>query len=82
MYVQLSQHIFLACKDNNGMPTLLLLAWAFNNVPFRYDNLCRSWLYPPSREYEWNMASEILKGIVQPFELGGETRLIRSAVKN
>jgi hypothetical protein len=22
-----------------------------------------------------------LKGIVQPFELGGETRLIRSAVK-
>jgi hypothetical protein len=23
----------------------------------------------------------ILKGIVQPFELGGETRLIRSAVK-
>jgi hypothetical protein len=23
----------------------------------------------------------VLKGIVQPFELGGETRLIRSAVK-
>jgi hypothetical protein len=26
----------------------------------------------------WN---SLFKGIVQPFELGGETRLIRSAVK-
>jgi hypothetical protein len=24
---------------------------------------------------------QVLKGIVQPFELGGETRLLRSAVK-
>jgi hypothetical protein len=28
-----------------------------------------------------NVSSAVLKGIVQPFELGGVTRLIRSAVK-
>jgi hypothetical protein len=32
-------------------------------------------------EYKLDELQENLKGIVQPFELGGETRLIRSAVK-
>jgi hypothetical protein len=31
--------------------------------------------------YFWESLKSALKGIVQPFELGGETTLIRSAVK-
>ncbi len=30
---------------------------------------------------EENIGDDVIKGIVQPFELGGETRLIRSDVK-
>jgi hypothetical protein len=38
-------------------------------------------LYTTSRETLAKVIELTLKGIVQPFELGGETRIIPSAVK-
>jgi hypothetical protein len=36
---------------------------------------------PGNRKSTRNKQNHLFKGIVQPFELGGETRLIRSAEK-
>jgi hypothetical protein len=44
-----------------------------------YDPFFLSWIGCNERKNHLTLQS--LKGIVQPFELGGETTLIRSAVK-
>jgi hypothetical protein len=54
-------------------PPTLVPSYEASRVAFKKD------VFPFLR---WeNVEKSVIKGIVQPFELGGETRLIRSAVK-